>query len=100
MKSKNPEINPAEAEARIKQFYKRVKHNIRTCSFIDKRYALDALGIPVVATDEKLEVKISVPLEFTPIEKVSEHTLISGKKYRKRALNLQTIVAKPILIVG
>jgi hypothetical protein len=37
----------------------------------------------------KIEVKISVPLEFTPLETVSQNTIVSGKKYRKQRLQKQ-----------
>jgi hypothetical protein len=47
-----------------------------------------------VATDDKVEVKISVSLELKPIEKVSEHTLISGKRYRKQKLQILTLLEK------
>jgi hypothetical protein len=51
---------------------------------------LDALGVTVVSSDDKLEVKILVPLEFTPIENVSEYVIISAKKYRKQEVKLLT----------
>jgi hypothetical protein len=37
VKAKSSEINPEKAEAQIKEYCKRVKHNIKNCSFIDKR---------------------------------------------------------------
>jgi site-specific DNA recombinase len=100
MKSKSPGIDPIKAEAQIKEYCKRVKRNIKNCSYTDKRYALDALGVTVIATDDKIEVKISVPLEFTPIEKISEHILISGKKYRKQELELKAAIEQSITVAG
>jgi hypothetical protein len=38
-----------------------------------------SLDVAVAATDDNLEIKISVPFEFTPTEKVSEYTLGGGK---------------------
>jgi hypothetical protein len=48
------------------------------------RYALDALDITVVVTDEKVEIKASVPLEFSAVEK-KWHFMLTGHKRRHKS---------------
>ena len=52
------------------------------CSYQTKRYALDALDVNVVVTDDRVDIKMSVPVELTNVEHVI--TVKSGLKRHKR----------------
>jgi hypothetical protein len=61
---------------------RKVSKSLKRCTFSNKRLALDALQVRVVATRERVKVKMAVPLEFASIEKRHEHQLPARKKRR------------------
>ena len=59
------------AQERIEQYCSRVRDRLNNYTFQEKRQALDALDVQLVATPEKLKIRIAVPLEFITIEQTS-----------------------------
>ena len=70
-KSKEQLININSAKEKIEQYCQRVKANLNKCSLQDKRKALNALDVQIVAIPEKMKIRIAVPLEFITIEQTS-----------------------------
>ena len=60
----------------IREYCDRVKQNLDNCSFENKRFALDTLDIKVVATNERVEIKASVPFECIKLGIESSKTLV------------------------
>ncbi len=55
----------AKAEMKLNEFCQRVRQNLSQCTFADKRLALEALDIKVIATPEQVEVKGTIPIGVT-----------------------------------
>jgi len=53
------------AKEKIEQYCSRVRNKLNNYTFQEKRQALDALDVQLVATPEKLKIRIAVPLEFS-----------------------------------
>jgi len=58
---------------------RRVKNNLNNCTFQEKRQDLNALDVQVVATREKMKIRIVVPLELFTIDQTSG--CLSGHAY-------------------
>ena len=54
----------ANAEIKLNEFCARVRENLAECTIQDKRLALDALDIRVIATPERIDIKGVIPIEF------------------------------------
>ena len=55
----------ATAEIKLNDFCARVRQNLADCSIEDKRLALDALDIKVVATQDHIEINGAIPIDLT-----------------------------------
>ena len=55
----------ATAEIKLNDFCQRVRQNLSQCTFADKRLALEALDIKVIATPEQVEIKGAIPIDLT-----------------------------------
>jgi hypothetical protein len=44
-----------------------VKHNLENCTLQDKKKALNALDVQIVAIPQEMKIRIAVPLEFITI---------------------------------
>ena len=53
------------AEIKLSEFCARVHRNLDKCTFKDKRLALDALDVRVVATQEHADIKGAIPIDLT-----------------------------------
>jgi site-specific DNA recombinase len=53
----------ANAEIKLNEFCERVRQNLEKCTFQEKRLALDALDIKVVATQQGIDIKGSIPIK-------------------------------------
>jgi len=73
LKEQTVDINLADKQ--IREYCNKVKQNLDNCSFQNKRIALDALDIQVIATKDKVEIKASVPFEFDDSNLVSKQTV-------------------------
>jgi hypothetical protein len=73
-----------QAGDKLHEFCARIKQGLNSCSLKEKRYALNALDITVIATDDKMEIKASVPLESASAEKVSRCVIKRVRKPHKR----------------
>lgn len=51
-----------DMELKINEYCSNAVHNLANCTFDDKRLALDALGIKVVATPENFEINGTLPI--------------------------------------
>jgi site-specific DNA recombinase len=71
----------------LDEFCLKVKESLDNCSFINKRLALDTLQVQVIATPEKIDITMSVPLEFTTLEQRHEYALpVRRKRYTRKKL--------------
>lgn len=82
MSIKKETIDIDSLEEEVKQYCQQVKDSLDNCSFINKRIALDVLQVEVVATPEKYEIKMAVPLEYTTVERKREYDMT---KYKRKA---------------
>lgn len=55
----------AKAEVKLNEFCERVRQNLSQCTFADKRLALEALDIKVIATPEQIEIRGAIPMGVT-----------------------------------
>ena len=69
---KEQTVDIAKIESILNEFCGRVKLNLDSCDLQTKRLALDALDIQVIATDDSIDIRASVPLELITIEKKFE----------------------------
>jgi site-specific DNA recombinase len=84
---KKETIDIDSLEEEVRQYCQQVKDSLDNCSFINKRIALDVLQVEVVATPEKYDIKIAVPLEYTTVERKREYELpIHKQKAKIRAI--------------
>jgi site-specific DNA recombinase len=81
IKARTVDIGSLESE--VNEFCRKARESLDNCSFLNKRLALDALQVQVVATPEKIDIEITVPLEFTNLEQSYEYTLPARKRKRK-----------------
>lgn len=61
----------ASVEEQLDEFCLKVKRRLDGCSFMNKRCALEILTVQIIATPQKVEIKLAVPLEFITIERTS-----------------------------
>ena len=63
-KSIEQKIDIDAAKEKIEQYCKRVKRNLDKCTLQDKKKALNALDVQIVAMPGEMKIRIAVPLEF------------------------------------
>ena len=56
--------NLTKVEMKLSEYCERVKQNLAQLTFQEKRFVLDALDIKVMATQENIEIKAAIPIEF------------------------------------
>ena len=89
----------ANAEIKLNEFCERVRQNLEQCTHQEKRLALDALDIKVVATQQGIDIKGSIPIKIATtdlnlltIGRTSGCMLIHNKNNAKESrLKLLTI---------
>ena len=69
-------IDLSSVELKLNKFRKKVKANLDSLTIEQKRMALDALEVNVIATPSNIEIKASVPLDIGKGKSVI--TLMSG----------------------
>ena len=52
-----------KCEIKLNEFCETVRQNLSRCTIKEKRLALDALGIKVLANHERIEIHGNIPLE-------------------------------------
>jgi site-specific DNA recombinase len=77
-------IDIGSLESELNEFCRKVRESLDNCSFLNKRLALDTLQVQVIATPEKIDIQMTVPLEFTSLEQSHEYTLPVRKKKRRK----------------
>lgn len=55
----------SDSKIKLNEFCERVRQNLARCTFQDRRLALDALGLEVTATSERIDIKGYIPIEAT-----------------------------------
>ena len=70
-RSCDEKIDMEQARQKIEQYGSRVRNKLNNYTYHEKRQALDALDVQVVATREKMKIRIAVPLELFTIEQTS-----------------------------
>jgi sRNA-binding protein len=70
-KSIEQKIDINAAKEKIEQYCKRVRANLDKCTLQDKKKALNALDVQMVAIPQEMKIRIAVPLEFITIEQTS-----------------------------
>jgi hypothetical protein len=68
---RNRQYSINAAKEKIQQYCKIVKANLNRCSLQDKKHALNALDVQVMAVPEKIKIGVAVALEFITIEQTS-----------------------------
>ena len=68
-KSIEQKIDINAAKEKIEQYCKRVRVNLDKCTLQDKKKALNALDVEIVAIPQEMKIRIAVPLEFITIER-------------------------------
>ncbi len=96
MSIKKETIDIDSLEAEVKQYCQQVKDSLDICSFINKRIALDVLQVEVIATPEKYDVRIAVPLEYTTVERKREFKLSSFKKRINETSGICNLTYQPL----
>ena len=66
----------ATVKIKLNDFCARVRQNLADCSIEDKRLALDALGIKVLANHERIEIHGNIPLESATTQSSGDVTTI------------------------
>lgn len=67
----------AKAEIQLNEWCSTVRDNLDRCTIQEKRLALDALDIKVVASSELIDIKGTIPLEVTPMPSSPDGTTIA-----------------------
>ena len=75
---KNQTKDMASIESKLGKFCEMVKQNLNGLTLQDKRLALDALDIKVIATNDGAEITVSVPLEFITTGQTSGMSVFSS----------------------
>ena len=63
-KSIEQKIDMNAAKEKIEQYCKRAKDNLNKCSLQDRKNALNALDVQIVAIPEEMKIRIAVHMEF------------------------------------
>lgn len=79
-KSKEQLPDLASIELQLNDFSKKIKLSLDNCDLKTKRLVLDILDVQILATPDKLDIKATVPLEFTPIQQTYEYQLHPSKQ--------------------
>jgi site-specific DNA recombinase len=67
----------ADAEIKLNEFCQRVRHNLRSATIQDKRLALEALDIRITASNQRMDIKGIVPVEFPTSPSSTDVTTIA-----------------------
>jgi site-specific DNA recombinase len=68
----------ANTEIKLNEFCERVHQNLGNCTIEDKRLALDALDIKVIATPDRIDIQGVIPIDVTAIQS-SEEFITTGQ---------------------
>jgi len=83
-KSMAQQIDINTAKEKIQQYCKRMKRNLDKCTLQDKKKALNALDVQIVAIPGEMKIRIAVPLECTTIEQTSVCMFTHNKNHRSK----------------
>ena len=62
-------MDTISTQEQLDDFCARIQQNLNGCGFQEKRMALDALDVRVVATPEKVDIRLAVPLACITTER-------------------------------
>jgi hypothetical protein len=83
-KSAEQKTGLISARERIQQYCSRASDNLNNNTFQDKRQALDAFYVQLIATPEMVKIRIAVLLEFITIEQTSTCMFIHNKYHKPK----------------
>jgi len=89
------DIDILSTQQQLDAFCERIQQSLDGCGLQEKRMALDALDVKVMATPEKVDIRLAVPLEFITIEQTSGCLVSRAKKtVRSRYLKSRTKIMR------
>jgi seryl-tRNA synthetase len=62
----------ANTEIKLNEFCERVHQNLGNCTIEDKRLALDALDIKIIATPDRIDIQGVIPIDVTAMQSSKE----------------------------
>jgi site-specific DNA recombinase len=80
---KKETIDIKSLETEVNEYCGQLKLSLDNCTFTNKRLALEVLQVQVIATPEKIDIKMSVPLEYNTVERKREYTMAKRKRKTK-----------------
>ena len=100
-KSIEQKIDINAAKEKIEQCCKRLKVNLDKCTLQDKKKALNALDVQIVAIPHEMKIRIAVPLEFITIVQTSGciFTQNSGAKKKRPGYFLSQYLKNVLYII-
>jgi hypothetical protein len=84
-----------DTETKLNRFCQRARKKLDNATIQDKRLALDAMDIRIIASTERIDIKGSIPLEITSVPRSTDLTTLLQTKgmlcqthliFRRRAL--------------
>jgi site-specific DNA recombinase len=72
----------------VNEYCGQLKLSLDNCTFTNKRLALEVLKVQVIATPEKIDIKMSVLLEYNTVERKREYQILGRKRNKRQSKEL------------